>query len=87
MFVKLSGVNKALFLFVILCYSYYPVCSQISVPGKPESFQLKTKTAVIIPSKNLFAWYYFREISSTGRSKCTYLQRKPFPAIRCIYKH
>jgi PKD repeat protein len=46
---------KYYFFLAILSFLSFTASSQISVPGIPESFSLKTKKAVIIPSKVLNA--------------------------------
>jgi len=46
-------MNLKCFLPVILIFSFFKVNSQISVPGIPESFQLKNKEAVVLPFKTL----------------------------------
>src|SRR5665647_883095 len=43
------------FFLAVLSFLSFTASSQISVPGIPESFSIKTKNAVIIPSKVLNA--------------------------------
>ena len=50
----LFSAIKSLLLLIIL-FSFMDVYSQLSVPGVPESFSLKTKNAVVIPLKELNA--------------------------------
>jgi len=46
-------VSQQFLLFSVLLFCFYDVHSQIAVTGIPESFSLKTKNAVVIPSKEL----------------------------------
>jgi PKD repeat protein len=46
---------KQIFILVIISFFFYTANSQISVHGIPESFSIKTKKAVVIPSKTLNA--------------------------------
>jgi PKD repeat protein len=60
---------KRLLLFAILYFYFYDVSSQISEPGIPESFSIKTKRSAIIPNKLLKAIdtsYFLREDKNTG---------------------
>lgn len=50
-----SVVNQQLLLIILLLLFPHGAHSQISVPGLPQSFSLKTKSAVVIPSKDLNA--------------------------------
>jgi PKD repeat protein len=60
---------KPVFLSVVLSFCFFVGNAQISVPGDPESFSVKTKSTVVIPSKVLDAIdtsKYLEEDRKTG---------------------